>query len=129
MIPAACFDTVLPWRSVVIQQEDDEGKIGVKIGRELMSVAATALKANITRLAPLVLPLSEQLIYAGNFVARKVTPREPSSSAPRTSLRSAACTVHALWQTCWGLHGLMSGGHNGGEGQHHVPVAQGPARL
>ena len=58
--------------SVVIQQEDDEGKIGVKIGRELMSVAAMALKANITRLAPLVLPVSEQLIFAANFVARKV---------------------------------------------------------
>ena len=58
--------------SVVIQKEDDEGIIGVKIGRELMSVAATALKSNITRLAPLVLPLSEQLIFASNFVARKV---------------------------------------------------------
>ncbi len=58
--------------SVVIQKEDEEGKVGVKIGRELMSVAATALKSNITRLAPLVLPLSEQLIFASNFVARKV---------------------------------------------------------
>lgn len=46
--------------------------MGVKIGRELMSVAAMALKRNITSLAPLVLPLSEQLIFAGNFVARKV---------------------------------------------------------
>jgi len=61
--------------SVVIQQEDEEGKIGVKIGRELMNVAATALKTNITRLAPLVLPVSEQLIFAGNFVARKVRPK------------------------------------------------------
>ncbi|CAL5229302.1 g12601 [Coccomyxa viridis] len=58
--------------NVVIQKEDEEGKVGVKIGRELMSVAATALKSNITRLAPLVLPLSEQLIFASNFVARKV---------------------------------------------------------
>ena len=75
MYPPACLDMVPPWRSVVIQQEDEEGKIGVKIGRELMSVAATALKANITRLAPLVLPLSEQLIYASNYVARKVRPQ------------------------------------------------------
>ena len=58
--------------SVVIQQEDEEGKVGVKIGRELMSTAAKALKSNITRLAPLVLPVSEQLIFASNFVARKV---------------------------------------------------------
>ena len=56
----------------MIQKEDDEGKVGVKIGKELMRVAGMALKANITRLGPQVLPVSEQLIFAGNFVARKV---------------------------------------------------------
>ncbi len=58
--------------SAVIQKEDDEGFVGVKIGKELMKVAGDALKVNITRLGPLVLPVSEQLIFAGNFVARKV---------------------------------------------------------
>lgn len=70
MMPALTING--PSCSVVIQKEDDEGVVGVKIGRELMSVAATALKSNITRLAPLVLPISEQLIFASNFVARKV---------------------------------------------------------
>ena len=56
----------------MIQREDDEGIVGVKIGKELMKVAGMALKANITRLGPRVLPVSEQLIFAGNFVARKV---------------------------------------------------------
>ncbi len=59
-------------RSAVIQKEDDEGKVGVKIGKELMKVAGMALKVNITRLGPKVLPISEQLIFAGNFVLRKV---------------------------------------------------------
>ncbi|EIE20572.1 very-long-chain 3-ketoacyl-CoA synthase, partial [Coccomyxa subellipsoidea C-169] len=58
--------------NAVIQKEDDEGKVGVKIGKELMKVAGMALKVNITRLGPKVLPISEQLIFAGNFVARKV---------------------------------------------------------
>ncbi len=62
----------LPARSAVIQKEDEEGKVGVKIGKELMKVAGMALKANITRLGPKVLPLSEKLIFAGNYVARKV---------------------------------------------------------
>ena len=66
---------------MVIQKEDDEGIVGVKIGRELMNVAAMALKSNITRLAPLVLPISEQLLFAGNFVARKV--RQTSLQAHR----------------------------------------------
>ena len=56
----------------MIQKEDEEGKVGVKIGKELMKVAGMALKANITRLGPKVLPLSEKLIFAGNYVARKV---------------------------------------------------------
>ena len=59
--------------SAVFQREDDEGKVGVKIGKELMRVAGQALKANITCLGPKVLPLSEKLIFAGNFVARKVS--------------------------------------------------------
>ena len=58
--------------SAVIQREDDDGVIGVKIGKELMKCAGKALTANITQLGPLVLPISEQLIFAGNFVARKV---------------------------------------------------------
>ena len=36
-----------------------------------MNVAGVALKANITTLGPLVLPLSEQLLFAGNLFARK----------------------------------------------------------
>jgi hypothetical protein len=43
---------------------------GVRLGKELMSVAANGLKLNMTRLGPLVLPLSEQLLFAGNMIAR-----------------------------------------------------------
>ena len=74
---------------MVIQKEDEQGKVGVKIGRELMNVAAMALKRNITSLGPLVLPVSEQLIFAGNFVARKVcaglsAPHAPQPAAEAT---------------------------------------------
>lgn len=79
----AGFERVLACScSAVIQKEDDEGIVGVKIGKELMKVAGMALKANITRLGPRVLPISEQLIFAGNFVARKV---------------SSAADTHMLW--------------------------------
>lgn len=44
----------------------------MKIGKELMRVAGRALTANITQLGPKVLPISEQLIFAGNLIARKV---------------------------------------------------------
>jgi 3-ketoacyl-CoA synthase len=56
----------------VYQMEDDVGNVGVKLAKELMAVAGEALKANITRLGPLVLPISEQLLFFMNLVARNI---------------------------------------------------------
>lgn len=56
----------------VYQMEDDKGIRGVRLGKELMSVAASGLKLNLTRLGPKVLPLTEQLAFAANIVARQV---------------------------------------------------------
>lgn len=55
----------------VYQEEDSRGTTGVSLSRDLMSVAGDALKANITTLGPLVLPLSEQLIFFAKLVGRK----------------------------------------------------------
>ncbi len=63
----------LPCRyGCVYQREDVKGRVGVHLSKELMAIAGHALKANITTLGPLVLPISEQLIFFGNLVARKV---------------------------------------------------------
>jgi 3-ketoacyl-CoA synthase len=58
----------------VYECEDPEGKRGVFLvrGKELLVVVSAALKDNITALAPLILPWSEQLRFVVNFVARKV---------------------------------------------------------
>ena len=56
----------------VFQREDETGRVGVHLSKDLMSVAGHALKANITTLGPLVLPISEQLLFFINLVARKV---------------------------------------------------------
>ncbi len=56
----------------VHQVEDDKGTTGVHLSKELMAIAGHSLKANITTLGPLVLPISEQLLFFINLVARKV---------------------------------------------------------
>ena len=56
----------------VYQQEDSEGRVGVHLSKDLVGVAGHALKANLARLGPLVLPISEQLKFLGNTVALKV---------------------------------------------------------
>jgi 3-ketoacyl-CoA synthase len=79
-------------RSSVMQREDPEGKVGVKIGKELMQTASDALKANVTRLAPLVLPVSEQLIFAGNLFARKARPQLAVTPLGSLSFCHTHCT-------------------------------------
>ncbi|KIZ06635.1 3-ketoacyl-CoA synthase 4 [Monoraphidium neglectum] len=56
----------------VFEVEDEAGVRGIRLGKELMGVAGQALKKNITTLGPKVLPLSEQLLFAANMLARKV---------------------------------------------------------
>lgn len=55
----------------VIQKEDEDQKVGIMLSRDLMPVAGEAIKTNITMLGPLVLPLSEQLLFLANLVGRK----------------------------------------------------------
>ncbi|OEL19539.1 3-ketoacyl-CoA synthase 5 [Dichanthelium oligosanthes] len=56
----------------VFQEEDDKGNVGINLSKDLMTIAGNALKANITAIGPLVLPASEQLLFALSFIARKV---------------------------------------------------------
>lgn len=58
----------------VYQHPDSKGKIGVELSRDLVKVAAKALTHNLTKLGPKVLPWSEKLLFAVNWVGRKVLP-------------------------------------------------------
>ncbi|KAK9757722.1 hypothetical protein RND81_01G182100 [Saponaria officinalis] len=55
----------------VSQTEDPTGKIGISLSKELMVVAGDALKANITAVAPLVLPISEKVRFVVSLIAKK----------------------------------------------------------
>ncbi|KQK04750.1 hypothetical protein BRADI_2g15720v3 [Brachypodium distachyon] len=56
----------------VYQEQDEDGKTGVSLSKDLMHIAGDALKTNITTLGPLVLPLSEQLLFFLTLAARRV---------------------------------------------------------
>ncbi|XP_048440232.1 3-ketoacyl-CoA synthase 11-like [Pyrus x bretschneideri] len=58
--------------SCAFQKEDDTKRIGVSLSKDLMAVAGEALKTNITTLGPIVLPMSEQLLFFATLVAGKV---------------------------------------------------------
>uniref|UniRef100_A0A0C9QN79 3-ketoacyl-CoA synthase n=1 Tax=Wollemia nobilis TaxID=56998 RepID=A0A0C9QN79_9CONI len=56
----------------VYQEQDETGRLGVSLSKDLMAIAGGALKTNITTLGPLVLPISEQLLFFATLVARKL---------------------------------------------------------
>ncbi|KAJ7956630.1 3-ketoacyl-CoA synthase [Quillaja saponaria] len=81
--------------SCVTQEEDSTGKIGVTLSKDLMSVAGDALKTNITTLGPLVLPMSEQLIFLATLVGKKLFKMKIKPYIPDFKLAFEHFCIHA----------------------------------
>lgn len=79
----------------VTQEEDDVGEIGVSLSKELMAVAGDALKTNITTLGPLVLPMSEQLLFFATLVGRKLLKMKIKPYIPDFKLAFEHFCIHA----------------------------------
>jgi 3-ketoacyl-CoA synthase len=60
-----------------------------------MAIAGEALKANITTLGPLVLPLSEQLLFFGTLVCRKLFRMQVKPYIPDFKLAFEHFCIHA----------------------------------
>ena len=73
----------------VYQEQDGEGKTGVSLSKDLMAIAGGALKTNITTLGPLVLPVSEQLLFFATLVAKKLFNAKTKPYIPDLSWRSS----------------------------------------
>ena len=70
--------------------------LGVSLSRDLMAVAGDALKTNIRTLGPLVLPLSEQLLFMATLVAKKLlTMKKVKSYIPDFKLAFKHFCIHA----------------------------------
>lgn len=79
----------------VYQEEDEQGKMGVFLSKDLMAIAGDTLKTNITTLGPLVLPLSEQLLFFAILVARKVFNMKVKPYIPDFKLAFDHFCIHA----------------------------------
>ncbi|KAL4584684.1 hypothetical protein LXL04_009292 [Taraxacum kok-saghyz] len=58
----------------IFQEEDEAGRRGIEITKDLLKVESTVIKSNVTTLGHLTLPLSEKLKYLTNTIARKLRP-------------------------------------------------------
>ncbi|CAI9094477.1 OLC1v1030224C1 [Oldenlandia corymbosa var. corymbosa] len=81
--------------SCVTQMEDPNGKIGVSLSKDLMAVAGDALKTNITTLGPLVLPMSEQLLFFATLVGKKFLKMKIKPYIPDFRLAFEHFCIHA----------------------------------
>ncbi|KAJ9700506.1 hypothetical protein PVL29_006023 [Vitis rotundifolia] len=79
----------------VFQEEDETKTIGVALSKDLMAVAGEALKTNITTLGPLVLPMSEQLLFFLTLVGRKIFKMKIKPYIPDFKLAFEHFCIHA----------------------------------
>ncbi|KAF5466047.1 hypothetical protein F2P56_016005 [Juglans regia] len=79
----------------VLQREDETKRIGVSLSKDLMAVAGDALKTNITTLGPLVLPMSEQLLFFATLVGRKILKMKIKPYIPDFKLAFEHFCIHA----------------------------------
>lgn len=79
----------------VYQQQDEAGELGVSLSKDIMAIAGDALKTNITTLGPLVLPISEQILFFATLVARKVLNVKMKPYIPDFKLAFEHFCVHA----------------------------------
>ncbi|KAK4365953.1 hypothetical protein RND71_013833 [Anisodus tanguticus] len=83
------------------QDEDEDGKKGISLSKDLMAVAGEALKANITTLGPLVLPVSEQLLFFASIIARNVFKVKMKPYIPDFKMAFEHFCIHAGGELCW----------------------------
>ncbi|MED6219539.1 Protein Nef [Stylosanthes scabra] len=79
----------------VYQEQDDDGKTGVSLSKDLMAIAGGALKTNITTLGPLVLPISEQLLFFATLVVKKFLNAKMKPYIPDFKLAFDHFCIHA----------------------------------
>lgn len=79
----------------VYQEQDDNGTTGVSLSKDLMAIAGGALKINITTLGPLVLPISEQLLFFATLLVKKFLNKTGKPYIPDFKLAFDHFCIHA----------------------------------
>ncbi|CAA7013595.1 unnamed protein product [Microthlaspi erraticum] len=79
----------------VYQEQDVTGRTGVSLSKDLMAIAGETLKTNITTLGPLVLPISEQILFFVTLVVKKLFNGKVKPYIPDFKLAFEHFCIHA----------------------------------
>uniref|UniRef100_A0ACD6AMN0 Uncharacterized protein n=1 Tax=Avena sativa TaxID=4498 RepID=A0ACD6AMN0_AVESA len=67
----------------VVHEEDDEGNLGINLSMDLVRIAGMALRANLTAIGPLILPISVKISFFMASISRKVLNRRRSITSSK----------------------------------------------
>ncbi|CAL0329238.1 unnamed protein product [Lupinus luteus] len=79
----------------VYQEQDDAGRTGVSLSKDLMAIAGDSLKTNITILGPLVLPISEQILFFSALITKNKFNAHKKPYIPDFKLAFEHFCIHA----------------------------------
>jgi FAE1/Type III polyketide synthase-like protein len=79
----------------VFLEQDEEGEQASPCQEDLMAIAGHALKANITTLGPVVLPLSERVLFFTTLIVKKVFNAKTKPYIPDFKLAFNHFCIHA----------------------------------
>ncbi|KAH7437730.1 hypothetical protein KP509_05G086300 [Ceratopteris richardii] len=77
------------------QKEDREGIVAVELSKDLMGVAARALRENIIRLGPSILPIDEQLRFVFSFLCENILHLQIKRYQPDFTKAVSHFAIHA----------------------------------
>nr|GFA98200.1 3-ketoacyl-CoA synthase 10-like [Tanacetum cinerariifolium] len=73
----------------VYQEEDEQRFKGLKVTKDIVEIGGEAIKTNITTMSPLVLPLSEQILFFSTLVKRYISGNSKSQTSVSTLEKSS----------------------------------------
>uniref|UniRef100_A0ACD5YF58 Uncharacterized protein n=1 Tax=Avena sativa TaxID=4498 RepID=A0ACD5YF58_AVESA len=68
-----------------LQREDDEGRVGITLSKNLPKAAVRAFSVNLRTLAPLILPVAELARFSVQLMWKKLLPRGKQSKSSSSS--------------------------------------------
>lgn len=73
----------------VYQEEDEQRFKGLKVTKDIVEIGGEAIKTNITTMSPLVLPVSEQILFFSTLVKKYISGNSKSKTSTSTLEKSS----------------------------------------
>ncbi|KAK9055744.1 hypothetical protein SSX86_026829 [Deinandra increscens subsp. villosa] len=85
----------------ILREEDNAGKLGITVTKDLLAAAIATIKPNITDLGYKILPIKEKLLYLINRIARTLLPSQNIKALCFLMNKKTSCKVYLIDFVCY----------------------------